>query len=175
LIVYSLLVGYIVWKPHARLMRGSRLYKLRHPLERLIPFVYLAPEPLAPIFSPVPAFHWSIAAFNIPILRFSIFDPLSIHNYIKNRTSRLTSLYDDWTGALTCFRSAVGIINLLDALRRFEQIDLDGVALAASARLALSKIPDQGRNILVEVLRTLKPSRRKLILSAFDLSQSRVF
>jgi len=169
LILYSLLITYIALRPRAWLVRGSRLYKLRHPLERMIPFVYLAPEPLAPIFAPVPAFHWSIAAFNIPVLRFSIFDPQSIHNYIKHRTSRLTSLYDDWTGAITCFRNAVGILNLLDALRRFEQADLDGVALAASARLALSKIPDQGRNILVEVLKTLKPNRRKLILSAFDL------
>ena len=39
LILYSLLIVYIVWKPRAWLVRGSRLYKLGHPLERMIPFV----------------------------------------------------------------------------------------------------------------------------------------
>lgn len=172
---YSALIAFIVLKPAVRLIRGNRLYAMRHPLDRIIPVIYLAPEPLAPIFQPTAAFHWSVAAFNIPVLKLSLFDPPSIHNYIKSRTSRLPNMHDNWTDALTCFRRAVGIINLLDSIRKIEQAGLDGVALAASARLALSAIPSQGRSILVEVVGTLKPDRRKLILSAFDLNPSRSY
>ena len=175
LVVYCLLLLSIVVKPKVRLMRGDRLYILRHPIDRIIPFVYLAPEPLAPIFQPIPAFHWGVGAFNLPILKISVFDPLSIHDHVRNLTCRLILYRSDWVDALACFRRALGLLNLLDAIRKSEKTGLDGVALAASVRLALSTVPDQGRGILREVLKTLNPDRQRLILAAFDLKPSRSF
>ena len=167
--VYLLLIVHVVARPSVNLMAGKRLYRLDHPLGRLIPFAFLAPEPLSPVFEPIVALYWGVGAFNLPVWRISVFDPPAIHNYIHSRTTRLSSYPHGWNEALTCFRRALGILNLLDTLRRFENADLDGVALAASARLALSAVPDKARAVLREVLKTLRPNRRALILEAFDL------
>jgi len=173
--VYLLLLVYVAARPSPRLVAGDRLYTLRHPLEKLIPFAFLAPEPLSMLFEPTVALYWDLGALNVPVWRVSLLDPPALHNYIRSRAAGLSLMAAGWGDSLTSFRRAAGIINLLDTLRRFEEVDLDGVALAASARLALSKIPETAREILREVLATLKPDRQKQILGAFDLSAPRSF
>ncbi len=173
-VLYLLLLAYISTAPRVTLIAGDRYYRLHHPLELFIPMTNLAPVPLSPLFDPVTAFHWQAGPFNIRIWKVSVFDPLSLHKYIQSNASKLTSVNTTWYDAVTCFRRALGLLYLLDSLRRFEEIDLDGVALAASARLALANIPENSRDILYMALRTLNHDRQNQILSAFDLKISRV-
>ncbi len=170
--IYFTLLTYVTIFPRVELIAGDRFYRFVHPLGRLIPLAHFSPTTLSPVFEPVVAFHWSVEAFNIPIRRLSVFDPPALHNYIRARATFLSTDYEDWYEALSCFRRAAGLLNLLDTLSRFEKVGLDGVALAASARLALAAIPENSRNILLEVLKTLSPRKRSQITKAFDLAVS---
>jgi len=172
LLLYLVLLSYVSNKPELELVGGKRFYLFKHPLCRIIPLAYLAPKPLSPLFEPLVTFHWKPGAFNIPILQISVFEPLSIHDYIRSKAIGLNSNTSTWYDAMCSFRHAVGLLNLLDTVQKFEQVDLDGVALAASARLALSQIPGNTRIILREVLNTFKPEKRRHILGAYDLARS---
>lgn len=172
-------VGIAVWlaillivtaNPQVERRTGGTLYHIKYPLQRLVPLVYLAPEVLSMMFTPVAAFHWTVGMFGIPVMRVTFFDAMSVHKYIKKQTSGLLLDPDNWREAVFMFRRAVGILNLLDALHKYEEIDLDGVALAASARLALVEISDSAMDVLVDVLKTLKPSKQEILMGAYDLA-----
>ncbi len=173
LLFYLCVLSYATTNPDMEPIVEKRFYLFRHPLGRLIPLAYITPEPLSPVFEPLVAFHWAPGSFNIPVLRISVFDPPSVHNYIRKSAIDLNRDQSTWHEALFCFRQAVSLLNLLDSLRKYELIDLDVVALAASARLALSSIPVNTRNILREVLKTLKPDRRNLLMRAYDFVPAR--
>jgi hypothetical protein len=171
-LIYWCLKMYVTLNPDAQLIAGDRFYTFRHPVSTFIPLTHLAPEPLSSVFDPVVAHYTSVGIFNFPIHQVSIFDPPALHNYLQARTARLAMHPKGWHEALTVFRNAIGILNFLDFLRKYEETDLDGVALAASARLALASVPQNSRIILNEVLATLKPTRRREILGAFDLDKA---
>jgi len=168
LLFYLCVLTYATANPKMESIVENRFYLFRHPLGSLVPLAYLAPQPLSPVFDPMVAFHWAPGTFNVPVLRISVFDPPSVHDYIQKSASDLSAGQSTWHEALVCFRQAMGLLNLLDALRKYEMIDLDGVALTASARLALAGIPANAREILREVLKTLKPDRRNLLMRAYD-------
>lgn len=167
---YLAILLYVTMEPRIERMKSvGSFYYIKYPLQKLVPLMYLAPEMLSPIFNPVAAFHWGVGIFGIPVMRFSFFDAMSVYRYITNETSGLEIDPNNWRESVYMFRRAVGILNLLDSLHRYEEADLDGVALAASARLALAGITSGSREVLSEVLRTLKPWRRKMLMGAYDL------
>jgi len=168
--VYLALLAFVVSKTSVKLAAGDRFYKFVYPLATLFPLSVLSDQPLSPLFEPFIAFHWTVGPFNLKIWRLSIFDPPALHDHISAYALRLCSSERSWYETLVCFRRAVGLLYLLDSLSRAEEYDLDGVALAASARLALAEIPDASKIFLQEVLKTMKPDRRKHILQAFDLT-----
>jgi len=167
--IYLLIILYAILKPSMSLVSGDRFYNFRYPLQRLIPLAYLAGEPLNGTFEPVISFHWEPGIFNIPNWCLSVTDPAAFHNYIRSRVTILGRNTRSYHDGITIFRSAVGILNMLESVRRYEEIDLDGVALAASARLALASAPWNSRNVLVEVLHTMNPEVRARIMGAYDI------
>jgi len=166
---YLLILARATANPKVRILSGDRFYVLKHPLETLVPLTILAPQPLSPLFEPVTAIHWAPGTFGIPVWRISLFDPMSIHEYLRSRAPELSSYRLDWNDALTRFRNAMGLLSLLDSLGRIELDDLDGVALAASARLAISRFPENAMETLREALMAFSPVKRRFILDAFDL------
>lgn len=167
---YLAILLYVTMEPRIEIRKSvGRFYNVRYPLQKIVPLMYLAPELLSPIFNPVAAFHWSMGMFGIPVMRFSFFDAMSVYRYISRQTSGLEIDPNNWRESVYMFRRAVGILNLLETLHRYEEADLDGVALAASARLALAGITSGSREVLSEVLRTLKPWRREMLMGAYDL------
>jgi len=168
--VYLLLLAVVVGNTKVKLVAGDRFYQFKYPLASLVPLCHLSDEPLSPVFEPIIAFYWTLGPFNIRIWRISIFDPTAIHEHIRTYGKRLSRVGRTWYDTLSCFRRAVGLLYLLDSLSRYEEYDLDGVALAACARLALADIPDTAKLFLREVLKTLKQDRRENILQAFDLA-----
>ncbi len=169
---YLMLLAMIIVNTKVELTSGDRFYMFSHPLMKLFPMGYLAPEPLSTVFSPIVSFHWSVGSFNIRTWKLVIFDPPSIHQYIRTRAGSLVMGTEAWVDKLATFRRAMGILHLLNSLRKFEETDLDGVALAASARLALADIPISSRVFLSEVLSTMEPNNRGLISRAFDIVSS---
>jgi len=168
--VYLVLLAFVVYKTRVKLAAGDRFYKFEYPLAAIVPLSVLSDQPLSPLFEPFIAFHWTVGPFNLRIWRLSIFDPPALHDHISAYAMRLCNSERSWYETLVCFRRAVGLLYLLDSLSRAEEFDLDGVALAASARLALAGIPDTSKVFLQEVLKTMNPGRRKHILQAFDLT-----
>jgi hypothetical protein len=166
---YLFILACATARPRARLVSGDRFYVLAHSLDILVPLAYLAPQPLSPIFEPVVAMHWTPGAFGIPIWHIALFDPMSIHDYLQSRAPELSMQRLEWNAALTRFRKAMGLLSLLDSLRRIELYDLDGVALAASARLAISRFPETAIETLRDALMAFTPVKRQFILDAFDL------
>lgn len=171
MLVYILILLYVSIKPKIDIGKSSgKFYFIKYPLQKLVPLMYLAPEFLSPMFSPVAAFHWSVGMFGIPVLKFSYFDVMSVHKYIINQSMGLEIDPNNWRESVYSFRRAVGILNLLDSIHRFEVVDLDGVALAASARLALTGIPSGSREVLSDVVKTMRRSRREILMAAWDLA-----
>jgi hypothetical protein len=167
---YLAILLYVTVAPRIEIGKSvGKFYYVRYPLQKLIPLMYLAPEILSPIFNPIAAFHWGLGLFGIPVMRFSFFDAMSVHKYILNQTMGLEIDPNNWRESVYSFRRAMGILNLLETLHRYEEADLDGVALAASARLALAGIASGSRETLSDVLSTLKPLRRKALMGAYDL------
>jgi hypothetical protein len=168
--LYMLFLSNLAFDPKVKLISGDRFYRFRYPLDRIIPLAYLACEPLLPFFKPIMVLHWTLGMFNLPIWRVSLFDPLSLYRHIGNRAVKINLFTGGWTESLFAYRHAMGLLNLLDSLRKFEENDLDGAALAASARLALRSLPCETKEILSDVARTLNPMKYHQILSAFDLA-----
>ncbi len=168
IISYLLILMIISTNPVLREYPDSQLYSIRHPFEKLIPLLYVAPVKLSPVLSAVPAYYCTIGIFSIPCLRITYFDSISIHKYIVTLASSLGSEPGSWKEAIIIFRRAVGILNLLESLQRYEGVDLDGVALAASARLALREIPFPAKMVLSEVVNTFRTLKRDIIKDAFD-------
>ncbi len=171
---FLLILAWVTTYPKVEEIYGNRFYRLRHPLERLVPLAFLAPKPLTPLFEPAVAMYWSPETLGIPTWRISFFDPPSLHEYISTRAPQLSPYRLDWNAALTRFRRALGLLSLLDTLRRYELQDLDGVALAAAARLAISEFPETALETLRDALMAFSPSKRRFILDAFDLEPSAV-
>jgi hypothetical protein len=166
---YLFVLSGAVSHPRVALMSGDVLYALGHPLERLVPLAYLAPEPLSPVFDPAVALYWSPGAMGLPTWRISLFDPPSLHDYISSHASFLSARGSDWGTATSRYRNALMLLGLLDTLRRLESAGLDGAALAAAARLAISAFPESARLSLRDALTALPLSRRQALLEAFDL------
>ena len=169
-----LILVWVTTYPRIEIAAGDRFYVLHHPFEILVPLAYLAPQPLSPIFEPVVALHWSPVMFGIPLMRISLFEPHSLHNYISSRAAELSPRRLDWNASLTRFRKALGLLSLLDSLRRAELEDLDGVALAAAARLAIANFPETAMETLRDALMAFTPVKRRFILDAYDLEPSPV-
>lgn len=165
---YLLILSWAVSKPDMRLDAGDRLYRFRYPLANLIPLVYIAPEPLSPIFEPAVAIYTTPGAFGLPVWRINIVDPQSLHSYLSSRVNKMSSDDLNWDTLVVNYRSALRILGLLEAISKMEIKSLDGVALAASARLALSNVSDTARLTLIEALMAFNPARRKALLDAFD-------
>ncbi|HEX9746250.1 MAG TPA: hypothetical protein VGB30_12565 [bacterium] len=169
LIVYLAAVGFLSNHPLLKIAYGDRLYRVSHPFDFILPIHYLAPQPLSPVFEPIIAFHWKPALFGIPLPVVLMIDPPAVHDFIEIGTSQLTSRELDWLTSIRNFRSAVTILSLLEWLSRYENDGLDGVALAAAARLALYNSSDQAKAVLREALLDFKEIRRMEIMEAFDL------
>jgi len=168
--IYLILIAWVVSKTDVKLTAGDRFYHFRYPLSGIIPLVHLSDEPLSPMFDPTIAFYWTLGPFNIRLWRISVLDPLALHNHIKSYGIWMNHSEKSWVETLTCFRRAIGLLYLLESVSKFEEYDLDGVALAAGARLALSDIPNDAKIFLQEVLKTMKPDRQTCIKEAFDLT-----
>lgn len=158
-----------VSRPKATLISGDVFYALRHPFERLVPLAFLAPEPLSPVFDPAAALYWSPGALGLPTWRISLFDPPSLHDFISSHAPTLAARSSDWGAATVRYRNALMLLGLLDTLRKLELAGLDGAALAAAARLAISAFPESARSSLRDALSALPLSRRQALLEAFDL------
>lgn len=169
LAAYVLVLSGAVHNPRLETIAGDRYCRFRHPLDRLAPLTYLAPAPLSPLFDPVVALHWSPGPLALPEWRISVFDPPSLHTYISSQASQLASRRPTWINAITRFRSALGLLGLLETLRKSELAGLEGAALTAAARLALAAFPELARESLRDALAALAPSRRRALLEAFDL------
>ncbi|MFH1676425.1 MAG: hypothetical protein ABIC40_05300 [bacterium] len=170
LAIYYVVVLAIFSSPKIELGGGDRLYYFRHPLDRIIPMPYLAPEPLTGIFEPTLTMYRESGLLGIPMPKFSAFDPLSVHKFIRSRALHFLAFRTDWDHKITRHRMAIGLLNLLDTIHTMETSNLEGVALAAGARLAINDYPAFARDHLMMTLSSFAPGKRDRILSAFDLN-----
>jgi len=136
-----------------------------------MPMTYLAPQRLSPVFDPKVAYHWKPGLLGIPLPVMMLIDPPSVHDFIA-ANARLLAMDDlDWDSSVGKFRNAVRILSLLGWIGKYETGGLDGAALAAAARLALYRSPDQAKETLRDALSNFRKSKRTEILDAFDLGQ----
>jgi hypothetical protein len=172
--IWLLIVRYVVLHPAVSLREGDRLYQFRYPLARFLPLFFLAPEPLTGIFEPIATLHFTPVAVGLPIWRISVFDPQSLHEYLSTRVGSLSSGDPDWDATVTRHRLSLRVLGLLEALSKLERENLDWVALAAAARLALFAYPESAKRTLIDALMTFRPYRRRIILDSFDLLPARI-
>ena len=144
-IIYLLLIALIVARPRLVLNAGDRFYTFKYALAKIVPLAYIAPEPLSPLFEPAGVFYVTPGIWGLPVWRISIFDPQSLHEYMAIRGITLSSHDLEWESVVDRFRRSLRMLGILEALGKLESINLDGVALAASARLALHHMPTSAR------------------------------
>jgi len=167
--IYMVSIAFVVAKPSLRLAGGDRFYIFKYPFSRILPLAYLASEPLSPYFEPEVANYTSPGLFGLPVWRITIVDPPAVQAYLISRGGNLSWLHEDWVAAVIDYRRALGILGFLEALGKLESESLDGVALAAAARLAIHSLPRPARIALAQALPSLTPKRRRAILEAFDI------